>query len=82
MKLAIFLMNEHAWGKKWAELMIYGHSNSAEGMHSLIILWKKNWMYQITPEGLESLEHEYSEMGSEKKAVKKKERKNVMLVRY
>lgn len=39
-------------------------------------------MYQITPEGLESLEHEYSEMGSEKKAVKKKERKNVMLVRY
>ncbi len=32
-------------------------------------------MYQIIPEGLESLEHKYGEKGSEKKAVKKKERK-------
>lgn len=48
---------------------------NSEGMHSLIILWKKNRMYQIIPEGLESLEHKYGENGSEKKAVKKKERK-------
>lgn len=39
-------------------------------------------MYQIIPEGLESLEQKYGEKKSERKAVKKKERNNLMLGRF
>lgn len=44
---------------------------NSEGMQPFRILWKENWMYQITPEGPESLGLEYCEKGSEKKDVKK-----------
>ncbi len=53
---------------------------NSEGMHSLIILWNRNRMYEIIPEGLESMV-KYGENKSEKKAVKK-EWKNLMLERY
>ncbi len=53
---------------------------NSEGMHSLIILWNRNRMYEIIPEGLESMV-KYCENKSEKKAVKK-EWKNLMLERY